>query len=251
MTDRIEQLQAGLAEAGVDALVLRLPENVLLDDRPLGAGGRPRRRRRAARGRRDAAGAGGRGGRGAAPTSPATSAPSPPAAPTGRRRRRASPRTCAPLAARARRRAAAPSATRAASRAVCPPTLDGEAGAVGRADPGADPRGLRHRAPGRPDASSWSRRARSRATRDLDRIRRTNEIAMMALRGLPRGRSSPARTEVEIAAAVESAILIGGHGHQGARVVRAYATVASGPDLAATAGTTSARGRGRSRTARP
>ena len=30
MTDRIEQLQQGLAEAGVDALVLRLPENVLL-----------------------------------------------------------------------------------------------------------------------------------------------------------------------------------------------------------------------------
>ena len=30
MTDRIEQLQQGLAEAGVDALVLRLPENILL-----------------------------------------------------------------------------------------------------------------------------------------------------------------------------------------------------------------------------
>src|SRR5262249_9146309 len=39
------------------------------------------------------------------------------------------------------------------------------------------------------------------------------------------------RTEVEIAAAVESAIEVEGHGYRGARVVRGYATVYSGPDL--------------------
>jgi Xaa-Pro aminopeptidase len=67
--------------------------------------------------------------------------------------------------------------------------------------------------------------------RDLDKLRTVNEIAMIGLQAF-KDAARPGATEVEIAAAVESAICARGHGHRGARVVRAYATVYSGPDLA-------------------
>lgn len=65
---------------------------------------------------------------------------------------------------------------------------------------------------------------------ELDRIRTANEIAAIGLRAF-REHAVPGRSEVEIVAAVESAIYAGGHGHRGARAVRACATVNAGPAL--------------------
>jgi Xaa-Pro aminopeptidase len=66
---------------------------------------------------------------------------------------------------------------------------------------------------------------------DLEKLRTVNEIAVIGLNTF-KEQAQPGKSEVEIAAAVESAIHVSGHGHNGARVVRAYATVYSGPDLA-------------------
>jgi Xaa-Pro aminopeptidase len=66
--------------------------------------------------------------------------------------------------------------------------------------------------------------------RELEKLEIANEIAgfgMLAFKEAAR----PGRTEVEIAAAVETAIEVEGHGYRDARVVRGYATVYSGPDL--------------------
>src|SRR5690242_18489810 len=66
--------------------------------------------------------------------------------------------------------------------------------------------------------------------RELEKLEIANEIAgfgMLAFKESARA----GRTEVEIAAAVETAIEVEGHGYRGARVVRGYATVYSGPDL--------------------
>jgi Xaa-Pro aminopeptidase len=66
--------------------------------------------------------------------------------------------------------------------------------------------------------------------RELEKLEIANEIAgfgMLAFKQEARA----GRTEVEIAAAVETAIEVEGHGYRGARVVRGYATVYSGPDL--------------------
>lgn len=67
--------------------------------------------------------------------------------------------------------------------------------------------------------------------RELQKLRTVNEIAMIGLNTFKEA-ALPGRSEVEIAAAVEAAVYSRGHGHDGARVVRAYATVYSGPDLA-------------------
>jgi Xaa-Pro aminopeptidase len=66
--------------------------------------------------------------------------------------------------------------------------------------------------------------------RELEKLETANEIAgfgMLAFKEVAR----PGRTEVEIAAAVETAIEVEGHGYRDARVVRGYATVYSGRDL--------------------
>jgi Xaa-Pro aminopeptidase len=65
---------------------------------------------------------------------------------------------------------------------------------------------------------------------ELERIRRTNVIAMLGLDAF-REAARAGRTEVEVAADVAHAIVTQGHGYDGARVVRAYPTVYSGPDL--------------------
>jgi Xaa-Pro dipeptidase len=70
-----------------------------------------------------------------------------------------------------------------------------------------------------------------KSERDLDKLRTVNEIAMIGLNTF-KEQALPGRSEVEIAADVERAVYARGHGHDGARVVRAYATVYSGPDLA-------------------
>jgi Xaa-Pro aminopeptidase len=82
------------------------------------------------------------------------------------------------------------------------------------------------------DATSLIEEVRSVKTpTEVERIRRTNEIAMLGLDAF-HSAVRPDRTEVEVAADVAHAIATRGHGHGGARVVRAYPTVFSGPDLA-------------------
>ncbi len=97
---------------------------------------------------------------------------------------------------------------------LSPPSLDGEPNARRARRP--------RRSSARPSApsasstrpSSWSRRARSRATRDARPHPPCQRDRDARPEGVPRSTVEPGRTEVEIAAAVETAILIGGHGHQ-------------------------------------
>lgn len=67
---------------------------------------------------------------------------------------------------------------------------------------------------------------------DVERLRITNEIARFGLDAF-KEHSLPGRTEAEIAAAVGAAIVARGHGYKGTRVVRAYPTVWSGPETSA------------------
>jgi Xaa-Pro dipeptidase len=66
---------------------------------------------------------------------------------------------------------------------------------------------------------------------ELEKLRIVNEIAVIGLNAF-KEHARPGRSEVEIMAEVEAAICATGHGHKGARVVRGYATIYSGPDLA-------------------
>lgn len=66
---------------------------------------------------------------------------------------------------------------------------------------------------------------------EVELIRRTNEIAVFGLNAF-KEHAVPGKTEVEVAAAVEHAIAVHGHGYQGARWVRGFCTVSSGPELA-------------------
>ncbi len=70
-----------------------------------------------------------------------------------------------------------------------------------------------------------------KSAHELEKLRTVNEIAAIGLNAF-KEQAVAGRSEVEIMAAVEGAICTGGHGHKGARVVRGYATVYSGPDLA-------------------
>jgi Xaa-Pro dipeptidase len=67
--------------------------------------------------------------------------------------------------------------------------------------------------------------------RELEKLRTVNEIAAIGLNAF-KEHARPGRTEVEIMAEVEGAVCANGHGYKSARVVRAYATIYSGPDLA-------------------
>lgn len=67
--------------------------------------------------------------------------------------------------------------------------------------------------------------------RELEKLEIANEIAGFGMLAFKDAAGRPGRTEVEIAAAVETAIEVEGHGYRGARVVRGYATVYSGTDL--------------------
>jgi Xaa-Pro dipeptidase len=66
---------------------------------------------------------------------------------------------------------------------------------------------------------------------EVELIRRTNEIAVFGLEAF-KEHAVPGKTEVEVMAAVEHAISVRGHGHEGARWVRGFCTIYSGPDLA-------------------
>jgi Xaa-Pro dipeptidase len=70
-----------------------------------------------------------------------------------------------------------------------------------------------------------------KTARELEKLRIVNEVAAFGLNAF-KEHARPGRSEVEIMAEVEAAICAKGHGHEGARVVRGYATVYSGPDLA-------------------
>jgi Xaa-Pro dipeptidase len=67
--------------------------------------------------------------------------------------------------------------------------------------------------------------------RDVEKLRVTNEIARFGLDAF-KEYSVAGRTEAEIAAAVGAAIVAKGHGYKGTRVVRCYPTVWSGPETA-------------------
>ncbi|HZT44586.1 MAG TPA: Xaa-Pro peptidase family protein [Gaiellaceae bacterium] len=66
---------------------------------------------------------------------------------------------------------------------------------------------------------------------DVEKLRVTNEIARFGLDAF-KEHAVAGRTEAEIAAEVGAAIVAGGHGYKGTRVVRAYPTVWSGPETA-------------------
>jgi Xaa-Pro aminopeptidase len=66
---------------------------------------------------------------------------------------------------------------------------------------------------------------------DIERLRTTSEIACFGLDAF-KETAVPGRTEAEVAAAVNSAIVSKGHGHRGTRVARSYPTVWSGPETA-------------------
>ncbi len=114
--------------------------------------------------------------------------------------------------------------------AVAPPRLDGEPGAVA-----AGTQTLirstfsSERLVDVTHALETIRLVKSEA--DLERLRITNEIAKLGLDAF-KERAVAGGTEAEVAAGVESAIVVGGHGYRGTRTVRAYATVWSGPETA-------------------
>jgi Xaa-Pro dipeptidase len=66
---------------------------------------------------------------------------------------------------------------------------------------------------------------------EIERIRVTNEIACFGLDAFKES-AVAGRTEAEVAAAVNSAIVSKGHGYRGTRVARSYPTVWSGPETA-------------------
>jgi Xaa-Pro dipeptidase len=66
---------------------------------------------------------------------------------------------------------------------------------------------------------------------DIERLRRTNEIAVFGLNAFKEA-AVPGATEIEVLAAVEHAITVQGHGYKGARWVHGFCTIFSGPDLA-------------------
>lgn len=66
---------------------------------------------------------------------------------------------------------------------------------------------------------------------ELDRLRVTNEIAKLGLDAF-KEHAVAGRTEAEIAATVQAEIIARGHGYEGTRVVRTYASVWSGPETA-------------------
>jgi Xaa-Pro aminopeptidase len=71
-------------------------------------------------------------------------------------------------------------------------------------------------------------RARKTPT-EIEKLRRANEVAGIGLRAF-KEHAQPGRTEAQVAAAVEAAIYGEGTGYRGARYARAWAQVFSGPN---------------------
>ena len=66
---------------------------------------------------------------------------------------------------------------------------------------------------------------------EIERLRIGNEIARLGLEAFFTN-VVPGRSEIEIAAAVESAIMVGGTGYRGVKVARSWASIMSGPRAA-------------------
>jgi Xaa-Pro aminopeptidase len=66
---------------------------------------------------------------------------------------------------------------------------------------------------------------------EIERLRIANDIARMGLKAFAEN-VVPGKSEIEIASAVEAAIMQGGTGYQGVKVARAWASVMSGPRAA-------------------
>jgi Xaa-Pro dipeptidase len=82
------------------------------------------------------------------------------------------------------------------------------------------------------DATGALHAARARKTaREIEMLRRANEIAAFGLEAF-RALYEPGRTEAEVAAQVEAAIMTRGIGHRGAAHVRAWAQLMTGPEAA-------------------
>ena len=83
------------------------------------------------------------------------------------------------------------------------------------------------------DATDLIHRLRARKTpMEVQRLRLTHEIARLALQAF-RENVVPGRSEIEIVASVEAAVLVGGTGYKGVKVAKAWASVMSGPRAAA------------------
>jgi Xaa-Pro dipeptidase len=67
---------------------------------------------------------------------------------------------------------------------------------------------------------------------EVERLRTANQIAKMGLRAFAEN-VVPGKSEIEVASAVETAIMVGGTGYNGVKVARAWASVMSGPRAAA------------------
>jgi Xaa-Pro dipeptidase len=83
------------------------------------------------------------------------------------------------------------------------------------------------------DVTAWLEPIKARKTdHDVEKLRVTNEIARFGLDAFKEHALAGA-TEAEIAAAVGALIVAKGHGYRGTRVVRCYPTVWSGPETSA------------------
>jgi Xaa-Pro aminopeptidase len=112
--------------------------------------------------------------------------------------------------------------------AMAPPRLDGEPNAIAH---GAKTLVRSAFNPERlVDVSSALESIRCvKSNEEVERLKITNEIARFGLEAF-KEHAVAGRTEAEIAAEVQRAIIARGHGYRGARTVRAYPTVLSGPD---------------------
>jgi len=82
------------------------------------------------------------------------------------------------------------------------------------------------------DVTSMLEQVKSvKTAHELDRIRVANEVATFGLEAF-KEHALPGRTEAEIMAEVEAAVIRRGHGYKGTRVARAWATISSGPETA-------------------
>ena len=82
------------------------------------------------------------------------------------------------------------------------------------------------------DATALIHQLRLRKTpREIEKLRLTNEVARMGLQTFVE-HAVAGRSEIEVAAAVESAINVGGTDYRGVRAARGFAWVLSGPNTA-------------------
>jgi Xaa-Pro aminopeptidase len=226
--ERIEQLQREMASHGLDALFLRLPENVMLaagwwvQIPGLGiavvpAHGRP------------------------ALLVPAYEAHEAPSAWTGDVLTFPAIRFDGPSAAteipRLLRELVSDRGLQGAAvgyegsfEAVAPPQIDGEPNTV--AEPTRELIRSVFETGELIDATTMLENVKAVKTdHDLEMLRITNEVAVLGLNAF-KEHALPGRTEAQIAAEVGRAIVAQGHGYRGARVVRCYPTVWSGPETA-------------------